>query len=190
MEELGSSSSSATPSNNTQQQRPQQPPHNPYQQTGSLPPNHFIHKARRVVYIILSGWGLHYFKFYQTLLKSPRIRHEWFQLGLASSVAILMIKSYVETYDGKIKKKEINYENYKQTTHAVIGLILFSTVAFNCALWPHYGWNSPILLGLCFFGMILQFLLIVPTYVQNLVGIALFTFFLQEYSSGTSMIYY
>ena len=104
--------------------------------------------------------------------------------------AILMVKAYVETYEGKIQKKKINYENYPQTTHGIIGLILFATLAFNIALWPHYGWNSPILLGLCFFGVILQFLLIVPTYVQNIVGIALFTFFMQEYSSGVSVIYY
>ena len=100
-----------------------------------------------------------------------------------------MIKAYIETYEGKVLKKAINYESYKQTTHAVIGLILVSTVAFNIALWPHYGWNTPILLGLCFFGVILQFLLIVPTYVQNIVGIVMFTFFLQEYA-GVSTMYY
>ena len=133
-------------------------PQNPYQGPeagGVLPPNHFIHKAKRVIYIILSGYGLHiHFKFFKTLLKSPNIRHEWFQLighycwyvtdtlrvyptaslrlsSLTNEVydigplylltqvfselpttyspAILMIKAYIETYEGKVLKKAINY---------------------------------------------------------------------------------
>lgn len=99
-----------------------------------------------------------------------------------------MIKAYVETYEVKIRHQQVDYKNYPQTTHTVIGLILASTVAFNCAFWAHYGWNTPILLGVCFFGIILQFMLLVPTYVQNIVGLATFTFILQEYS-GVSMLY-
>ena len=106
-----------------------------------------------------------------------------------STTAILMIKAYVETYEVKIRHQQVDYKNYPQTTHTVIGLILASTVAFNCALWAHYGWNTPILLGVCFFGIILQFMLLVPTYVQNIVGLAAFTFILQEYS-GVSMLYW
>jgi len=130
----------------------------------------------------VSAFVLSKFSFYGVILRSPHVRHEWFKVGLACTILILAIKSYVEMYEGKMKKKEVNYKNFKNTTHAVIVLILLSTIAFNAALWPHYGWNSPIVLGVCFFGVILQFLLLVPTYIQNITGALVLAFFLQEYS--------
>jgi hypothetical protein len=84
-------------------------------------------------------------------------------------------------YEGKMKNSEVNYKNFKHTTHAVMVLILLSTVAFNTSLWAHYGWNSPIVLAICFFGVIVQFLLLVPTHVQNIVSFIALTFFLQQY---------
>jgi hypothetical protein len=97
------------------------------------------------------------------------------------TTAILGIKAYVEMYEGQIRKNQVNYKNFPQTTHLVMALILLSTVAFNVALWPHYGANSPIILGIFFFGIILQLCMVVPTYVQNMVGFVALTFFLQEY---------
>lgn len=102
--------------------------------------------------------------------------------------AILSIKAYVEVYEGKIRHQQVNYKNFRNTTHAIMVLIGLSTVAFNCALWPHYGWNAPIILGIFFFGIILQFLLIFPTSVQNVVALVCFTFFLQEYSGYSNFI--
>ena len=95
--------------------------------------------------------------------------------------AILAIKAYVEMFEGKMKKQTVNYKNFKHSTHAAIVLILLTTIAFNVALWPHYGWNSPVLLGVCFFGMIVQFLVIVPTTFQNAVAFVSLTYFLQQY---------
>lgn len=94
----------------------------------------------------------------------------------------MTIKGYVELYEGKMKKNQVNYKNFPQTTHAVMLLILLSTVAFNVALWPHYGMNSPLVLGIFFFGIILQLMLMVPVYIQNIVGFVALTFFLQQYS--------
>lgn len=95
--------------------------------------------------------------------------------------AFLGIKAYVEMYEGLIRKQKVDYKNFKHTTHAAILLIMLTGVAFNVALWPYYGWNSPIALGLFFFGVVLQFLIIVPTWLQNLVAFVGLTFFLQEY---------
>jgi hypothetical protein len=92
-----------------------------------------------------------------------------------------MVKAYVELFEGKLNKKKVDYEHFKQSTHAAIFLILLSSFAFHIALWPHYGWNTPIVLGLFGFGVVLQFLLLVPSWVQNVVGFVLLTFFLQEY---------
>jgi hypothetical protein len=85
-------------------------------------------------------------------------------------------------YEGKIRKNKVNYKNFRQTTHLVMALLLLATVTFNIALWPHYGTNSPIVLGIFFFGILLQICMVVPTYVQNMVGFVALTFFLQEYS--------
>lgn len=95
--------------------------------------------------------------------------------------AILTIKAYVELYEGMVRRQQVNYENFKQTTHAAIFLILFTSVAFHVALWPYYRWNTPIALGLAFFGVIVQFLVVVPVWFQNLAAFAGLAFFLQEY---------
>ena len=78
-------------------------------------------------------------------------------------------------------KQEVNYKNFRNATHVVMVLLLLTSVAFNVALWPHYGWNAPIVLMLASYGVLLQFLLIVPTTVQNAVAFIGLAFFLQEY---------
>lgn len=208
---------------------------NPYSDDGGLPPSTvppYVDKLRRVIYMALSAYALTYFNFFRVLLKSPHIRHGWFQVGLALTVgtclccvcvfcrqcrtaarlpssrispyhhhysycfsfvlvltAILGIKAYVEVYQGKIRRREVRYDNFRQTTHAVMALIGAATLAFNVALWPHYGWNAPILLAVSFFGVVLQFLLIVPPSIQNAVALVGVTFFLQEYSGYSGLVY-
>lgn len=95
--------------------------------------------------------------------------------------ALLGIKAYVEIFEGYLKKQKVEYANFRQSTHAAIALFLASSLAYHVALWPHYGWNSIVVLSLAFFGVILQFLLLAPAWVQNIAGFVLLTFFLQEY---------
>ena len=95
----------------------------------------------------------------------------------------------MEIYQGKLNHATVNYQNFRHSTHAVIGLIVLATIAYNTALWPHYGWNAPFILALCFWGLILQFCLLVPTSVQNVVALAALTLFLQEYSGVTNLVY-
>lgn len=87
----------------------------------------------------------------------------------------------MELFEGLVRKKKVNYENFRQATHAALILILVSSVAFHVALWPHYGWNTPVALMLCFFGIIVQFLVVVPPWISNAVAFVGLTFFLQEY---------
>jgi len=87
----------------------------------------------------------------------------------------------VEIFEGRVKKRTVNYANFPQSTHAAIVLFLVSSLAYHIALWPHYAWNSILVLSLAFFGVILQFLLLVPSWVQNIVSVVLLTVFLQEY---------
>ena len=118
---------------------------------------------------------------YQTILHSPNVRHEWFKIGLATSVAILALKTYVEMYSGKIQGKTVNYDNFRSETHGIMFLILLASLSFHVALWPAYGWKTMGIMALFGFGVLIQFALLVPTYVQNLVGAVLMTLFIQEY---------
>lgn len=129
----------------------------------------------------LSAWGLHYFQVYQAIMHSPNVDHEWFKIGLATSVAILALKVYVEMYAGKIQGQSVNYENFKSETHGVIFLILLSSLSFHVALWPAYGAKTILIMMLFGFGILIQYALLVPTYVQNLTGAVVMTFFIQEY---------
>ena len=155
----------------------------PVQAVGTLPPNHPYHQMKRAAIMGAAIWGLHEFGVYHAILRSPDVSHEWFKIGLGASIAMLIIKSYVELYEGKTKKRRVNYENYRQVTHAVILLILLASVSFHAALWPHYGGFKTILIMIMFgYGVLLQAALLVPTWVQNLVGAALMTFFIQQYA--------
>lgn len=99
-----------------------------------------------------------------------------------SPTAFLGVKAYVEMYAGKIQGQAVNYQNFKSSTHAIIFLILLTSLSFHVALWPAYGAKTFLIMLLFGFGILLQFALLVPTYVQNLVGVVLMTFFLQEYA--------
>jgi hypothetical protein len=90
---------------------------------------------------------------------------------------------YVELYMGRVKKVKVDYKNFPQSTHAVIALILFASISFNIALWPVYRAKTLLIMTMFGFGVLLQFALLVPSYVQNAVGFVLLTFFLQEYST-------
>lgn len=89
---------------------------------------------------------------------------------------------YVEIFAGKIQKKKVNYENFRQSTHAAIWLLLLASVAFHVALWPAYQWKTVAIMIIIGYGVLLQASLLVPTYVQNAVGIIAMTFFIQEYA--------
>lgn len=155
---------------------------------------------------------------YRTIMSSPDIRHQWFKVGLASSVgtfvsppfplmfnwidfltmafpgcwpscalnylpvsaALFSIKAYVELYTGKMQKKEVSYKALPQSTHAAIILLCLSGIAFQISLWPVYGGNSMFVMFLVG-AFLLNFCLMFPTIVQNIVAFAVLTFFIQEY---------
>lgn len=133
--------------------------------------------------IVMGGslYFLHTWEVYHTVLRSPKVLHEWFKIGLAASVAILFVKAYVEMFAGKMQKKQVNYQNFRQSTHAIMFLLLLSSVAFHVSLWPAYGWQTVAIMMIIGYGVLLQFSLLVPTYVQNIVGFIGITFFIQEY---------
>jgi hypothetical protein len=97
------------------------------------------------------------------------------------STALFGVKAYLEMYEGKLKKKKVEYQNYKNATHAALLLWSLASFAFNKALWGEYGIKTLFLSILVGYGIILQFMLLVPTWVQNVVGFIGLTFFLQQY---------
>jgi len=117
---------------------------------------------------------------YHNIMHSPNISHEWFKAGLAASIALFSIKAYVEMYTGKLQKQEVSYKALPQLTHAAILLILLSGIAFHVSLWPVYGSQSMVIMFLVG-AFLLNFCLMFPTVVQNLVALVVLTFFLQEY---------
>lgn len=148
-------------------------------------------KLVRLLYMAVTIYVLHrFFNFFRVLFQSPHIRHGWFQLGLAGTIAVLGVKAYVEIWQGRVQHATVNYQNFRQSTHAAMFLIGLSSVAFNVALWPHYGWNAPFVLGLTFWGIVLQFCLLLPIAVQNIIAAALLTLFVQEYAGYSNYLVY
>mmetsp|Transcript_13395 Transcript_13395/g.25147 ORF Transcript_13395/g.25147 Transcript_13395/m.25147 type:complete len:90 (-) Transcript_13395:292-561(-) len=88
----------------------------------------------------------------------------------------------MELYEGKIRKQKIDYQNFKNSTHAVLFLFLLAAISFHMSLWGAYGGGKTILINILFgYGVLLQFMLLVPTWVQNIVTFIALTFFLQQY---------
>lgn len=122
------------------------------------------------------------FKVFHNILHSPRINHEWFKIGLASSIAILGLKGYVELYEGKNRNKAVEYDNFKSATHWTILLIGISWIAFHMALSPVYGTVKTWLIMIGFgYGVLIQSALMIPVWGQNIISFILMTFFLQMY---------
>jgi hypothetical protein len=67
-----------------------QPIRNPYAALGEpprgLPPRHPLNIFKRSTIVGACLFGLHKFKVYETVMYSPKVRHEWFKIGLAASV--------------------------------------------------------------------------------------------------------
>jgi hypothetical protein len=65
---------------------------NPYgQRAGGVGPvflhgHHPIVIMRRLAYGGISLYGLRHFNVYKIILRSPHVRHEWFKIGLASTI--------------------------------------------------------------------------------------------------------
>jgi hypothetical protein len=88
----------------------------------------------------------------------------------------------MELYEGRMRKQKVEYNNYKSATHAVLLLFLVATAAFHISLWGAYGGPKTILINILFgYGVLLQFMLLVPTWIQNAVTFVVLTFFLQQY---------
>ena len=102
---------------------------------------------------------------------------------ILSSLAMFLIKAHVEIYQGRLQRQTVNYQNFRQTTHLFLALWTMGSLCFFVALWPHYKWNSIVVLSLLAFGVVLQFLLLVSNSVaQNTIALVALTFFLQQYA--------
>ena len=88
----------------------------------------------------------------------------------------------MELYQGKIKGVRVDYKNFRQATHLLIFLILFTTGCLYTALSPHYGGAKAMLVLTLFgWGVLIPLSLLIPTTVQNGLAVVLMTFFIQQY---------
>lgn len=157
-------------------------PHGSAVNHSALPHNHPVNILYRIGVIGGSLYALHELKVFHKIVMSPDVDHEWFKIGLAATIAISAIKAYMELYEGKIRKQKIDYQNFKNSTHAVLFLFLLAAISFHMSLWGAYGGGKTILINILFgYGVLLQFMLLVPTWVQNIVTFIALTFFLQQY---------
>ena len=98
-------------------------------------------------------------------------------------IALLGIKSYAEIYEGKMKKSKVTYENFRQTTHVVIFLFLFTSICLHVALWPVYGAKTFLVTISIGYGLTLQLLLELPVIIQNIIGAVFLMFVTQKYNN-------
>ncbi len=94
----------------------------------------------------------------------------------------MAIKAYVELYEGKKKKKTVDYKNFKSVTRWTLLLIIASWISFHMAISPVYGFFKTWLIMVGFgYGILVQSALMIPVWGQNFISFVLMTFFLQQY---------
>jgi hypothetical protein len=148
----------------------------------SLPSRHPINIMYRTSVISGSLYGMHSMSVFHNVMRSPHVDHSWFKIGLAASIAVSMIKAYMELYETKVRKQKVEYANYKNATHAVMILILVASFAFHKSLWGAYGGLKTMLIMFLFgWGILLQLCLLLRPWLQNLVAFVGLTFLLQQY---------
>eukprot|EP00565_Helicotheca_tamesis_P007965 CAMPEP_0185725840 /NCGR_PEP_ID=MMETSP1171-20130828/1993_1 /TAXON_ID=374046 /ORGANISM="Helicotheca tamensis, Strain CCMP826" /LENGTH=180 /DNA_ID=CAMNT_0028394061 /DNA_START=119 /DNA_END=661 /DNA_ORIENTATION=- len=153
---------------------------NPYKQ--QRPMHHPIYQLQRLLILVASCWGLHAMNVYHTIRRGENFNHEWFKIGLALCVALVALKSWVELYQGKTKKRKVNYENFRNETHAVMLLMMGVSISFHKALWVVYGGGQTMLIMALFsFGICLQLALMIPPWAWNVLAVVSLTFFIQIY---------
>lgn len=146
------------------------------------PASRLINLIYRVSVFCGSIYLLHIMEVFHKIRRSPDVNHLWFKIGLASTVAIAGIKAYMEMYEGKIRKKKIEYKSYKNATHAVLALFFFASFCFHVALWNAYGGlKTMFVLAVLGYGVLLQASLLMPTWLQNAMTFIVLTFFIQQY---------
>ena len=88
----------------------------------------------------------------------------------------------MELYESKLHKRKVEYSSYRNSTHAVMILILLASLAFNVSLWGAYGgFKTLFIMTMVGYGVLLQLALLLPTWLQNMVTFVGLTFFIQMY---------
>ena len=153
------------------------------QSSGSFDDPKALHNLLyRYVVIAASIYGLYELEFFPRVLYGSKVDHGWFKVGLACSVALLAMKAYVEMFQGKAKKKRVDYDNFRNETHAILALLLIASFSFHISLWPQYHLRTFLLVDVIIgYGLLLQICLITPTWLQNFASAVLMTWFLQSY---------
>uniref|UniRef100_A0A6U0QB52 Transmembrane protein n=1 Tax=Eucampia antarctica TaxID=49252 RepID=A0A6U0QB52_9STRA len=148
----------------------------------ALPARHPVNILKRLTYISCSSYVLHLMGLWYEVIHGPDVNHLWFQIGMAISVAIQAVKTYLEMYEGRYKKRRVDYENCRTATHIIMFLIILATLVFHAALWPAYGGaKTMFIMGVFGFGILIPIMLVIPTWIQNPLAIILMTFFIQQY---------
>ncbi|GMI13533.1 hypothetical protein TrLO_g6785 [Triparma laevis f. longispina] len=137
--------------------------------------------------IVSASFGCVEFKLWQALMShstsATAVNHMVMTLSVMSSLSILTLKVYMESLRPTRFKDKLVYENFKTHTHLAIVLLLFSSLTFNIALWPKYGFlKTCAIAAMVGYGILFNFFMLVPwTSVQNFVGMVGCMFFLQNY---------
>ena len=68
---------------------------NPYNNSTSnphiLPTYHPLNILRRILYMCIALYGLNHYDVYHTIMHSSHVKHEWFKIGLASTIGTFYV---------------------------------------------------------------------------------------------------
>jgi len=130
-----------------------------------------------------SSYGLSDFNVLYILLHSVKVNHAFLTISVLSAATFLTFKIYLENVRAPMNNLKVTYETHRTQTHIAIGLIAVSSLAFNLAIYPRFGFFHTLLISaMVGYGVLFQLIVLIPyPSVQNGVGFIACTFFLQQY---------
>ena len=125
-----------------------------------------------ILVFVISCFGLNYFDAYRVAHFDPRVNRTYLGLGILLSSMVIMVKIYMEAYRGSMLKEEVTYDTNPRATHAAMALIFGSGVTLTLAVWPVWGSQTLVVMGLFGIGILFPLAVVIPNYAHNMIYLA------------------
>eukprot|EP00753_Platysulcus_tardus_P022583 PLAT9787.1.p3 GENE.PLAT9787.1~~PLAT9787.1.p3 ORF type:complete len:187 (+),score=98.75 PLAT9787.1:646-1206(+) len=124
---------------------------------------------------------LYYLDFFAAMTHSPLVSRGWFDIGLLLLTAQMSIVTYLEVFRSMMLGEKLEYENARTSSQLLTALILACSIVMLIALWPLWGWLTPVVLAAFSWGTILQLSDILPQWAWRAFLFAAYFWFMHNY---------
>ncbi|TYZ62850.1 hypothetical protein PybrP1_003579 [[Pythium] brassicae (nom. inval.)] len=134
-------------------------------------------------FLAVAGFGLHEAQFVHELLYAREARRAWVHAGIGCASLVVLFGSYIELYRSMLLREKVSYETARTSTHGMLASMVAAGVCFSVGLWPVWHWLTLPYLFMCFWGVIVQIVVIFPVQAQRVIFACGYLWFMHAYLS-------